>query len=170
MGNKLGAATSTFQKSQKFKRWRRFRFERVTAAPDSGLAKSIMGRGLAVADFDGDGKSDVIISGTDSAPTLLRNVSDTKNNWLDIKLIGDVAKKTPRDAIGSQVFVTVGKLRQRYDVTSGGSYASQSSQIIHVGLGDSAKIDNLEVVWSNGQKEKILVNKVNTQIVVKQSN
>lgn len=143
-------------------------FERVGAAPDSGLAKSICARGLAVADFDGDGRLDVIMSDMDSAPTLLRNVSETKNNWLELKLIGDNSKKTPSDAVGSTVFVTTGKLRQRYDVTSGGSYASQSSQIIHVGLGDNTKIDNLEIIWANGQTEKFSIDKINAQIIIKQ--
>ena len=145
------------------------RFERVAAAPNSGLAKSVCARGLAVADFDGDGKPDVIVSNIDGAPSLLRNVTETKNNWLAIKLVGDPAKKTPKDAIGSIVYVTTGKLRQRFDVTSGGSYASQNDQTIHVGLGEIAKIDKLEVVWANGQTETFSAPEINSRIIIKQN-
>ena len=145
------------------------RFERVAAAPNSGLAEAVSARGLAIADFDGDGKPDVITSDMDGAPSLLRNVSETKNNWLAIKLVGNPAKKTPKDAVGSFVYITTGKLRQRFDLTSGGSYASQNEQIIHAGFGEAAKIDKLEVVWANGQTEDFPVEKINTQIVIKQS-
>ena len=145
------------------------RFERVAAAPNSGLALSINARGMAIADFDGDGKLDVITANAGAAPTLLRNVSEAKNNWLKIKLVGDVAKKTPKDAIGSTVFVTTGKLRQRFDLTSGAGYASQDEQTIHVGLGDATKIDKLEVLWANGQTETFPVNSINKLLIIKQN-
>jgi hypothetical protein len=145
------------------------RFERVAAALNSGLALSINARGMAVADFDGDGRLDLITANMDSTPTLLRNVSDAKNNWLSLKLVGDTAKKTPKDAAGSVVFVTTGKLRQRFDLTSGGGYASQNEQRVHIGLGDAIKIDNLEIIWANGQTEKLAVDKINTQITIMQN-
>jgi len=144
------------------------KFDRVAAAPNSALAEAGCARGLAIADFDGDGKLDILTSNMDSSPSLLRNVSPDKNNWLALKLVGDPSKKTPKDAIGSKVFVTTGKVRQRFDLTSGASYASQSEQIIHIGLGESTKIDNLEIVWANGQREKITVDKINALIVVRQ--
>ena len=145
------------------------RFERIAAAPNSGLALSINARGMAIADFDADGKLDCITANAGTTPTLLRNVSEAKNNWLKIKLVGDVSKKTPKDAIGSTVFVTTGKLRQRFDLTSGGNYASQDEQTIHVGLGESLKIGKLEVVWANGQTETFPVDGVNKLLIIKQN-
>ncbi len=145
------------------------RFERVAAAPNSGLALSINARGMAIADFDADGKLDCITANEGAMPTLLRNVSDAKNNWLKIKFVGDVSKKTPKDAIGSTVFVTTGKLRQRFDLTSGGNYASQDEQTIHVGLGETVKIDKLEVFWANGQTETFAVDGINKFLIIKQN-
>lgn len=147
---------------------KQIKFDRVGAAPNSGLAEAICARGLAVADFDGDGRVDVVVNNMDMGPTLLRNVSSDKNNWLSIKLAGDTAAKSTRDAIGTTVFVTTGTMRQRFDLTSGASYASQSEQVIHLGLGSAAKVDRLEVLWPNGQKEDFPVDKLNTRLTLKQ--
>jgi hypothetical protein len=143
-------------------------FERVAAAPNTGLANAYTARGLAICDLDGDGRPDVVINNIDSMPAVLRNVTETSNHWLTIKLIGDPAKKTPRDAIGSTVFATVGGVKQRFDVISGSSYASQSDICIHVGLGTAAKIDKLEVRWSNGETEPITVTAIDRVIRVEQ--
>jgi hypothetical protein len=107
-----------------------------------------------------------VINNLDSAPTLLRNVTTPKNHWLSLKLVGDTTKKTPRDAVGSTVFVTVGSLRQRFDVFSGASYASQSDQRLHIGLGAAEKIDKLEIRWAGGSVETINISGVDREIVI----
>ena len=144
------------------------KLERVAAAPGSGLSEAICARGLGLADFDGDGKLDVVINNMDMSPTLLRNVGADKNNWLSVKLVGDVAAKSPKDAMGATVYLTSGKLRQRMDLFSGASYASQSQQILHFGLGSAATIDRLEVNWPNGQKETFSVTAINNLVTLKQ--
>ncbi len=128
-------------------------FQRVGAAPGSGLAEAWPSRGLAVADFDGDGRLDLVLNNLDSYPTLLRNVSEMKNHWLRLRLVGNPAKKSPRDATGATVYVNTGKLRQRGDVLSGGSYSSQNDPCLYFGLGAATKVDKLEVRWPDGSAE-----------------
>ncbi len=132
-------------------------FERVAAAPGSGLANAYAARGLAVADLDGDGRLDAVFNNCDAAPTVLRNVSETRNRWLTIRLVGDTAKKSPRDATGALVYATTGGVRQRIDLISGAGYASQNDPSLHIGVGAAAKLDKLEVKWPNGTLETVSV-------------
>lgn len=143
-------------------------FERVGANPNSGLATAIKGRGLAVGDLDGDGRQDVVINNLDSPPTILRNVTDEKNHWLCLKLIGDVSKNTPKDAIGTKVFVTAGGIRQRFDVFSGASYASQSDQRVSIGLGTADKIDKLEIYWAGGATETVNISQIDKLLTIEE--
>ncbi len=145
------------------------RFERVPVAANSGLSMAVCARGLALADFDGDGKLDAITNNIEAAPAVLKNVSGSKNHWLSLKLIGDTVARTPKDATGSKVFVTTGKLRQRFELISGGSYASQNEQSVHIGLGEYIKIDRLEVIWPNGEAQVVPVEKIDLSLVVRQA-
>ena len=133
------------------------RFDRVPAAPGSGLAIAIPGRGLALGDLDGDGLLDAVINNIDSAPTVLRNMTRPAGHWIELRLVGDPSKKSPKDAIGAIAYVTTGKLRQRADVVSGASYASQNDLKLHFGLGSATKIDKLEVKWPSGALETVSI-------------
>jgi len=134
------------------------RFERVPAAPGSGLAIAIPARGVAVADLDGDGLLDAVINNIDSSPTVLRNVTRPAGHWIELRLVGDVRKRSPRDAIGAVAYLTTGSMRQRADVISGAGYGSQNDLRLHFGLGAATKIDKLEVKWPDGKLEAIKVN------------
>jgi hypothetical protein len=129
------------------------KFERVGAPPGNALANAWPGRGLAVGDLDGDGRLDLVINNLDAKPVVLRNVAATSGHWLGLRLVGDVAKKSPRDAIGSIAYLTTGALRQRQDVVSGAVYCSQNDMTLHFGLGAATKVDKLEIRWSDGSVE-----------------
>lgn len=138
------------------------KFELMPAVEGTGLAEVFPSRGMVVGDLFNDGKLDVVINVLDGHPVLLRNVSNDKNNWIEMKLVG--GPKSPRDAIGSTVYVTADGMRQRGDVVSGGSYASSNDPRLHFGLGKATKIDLVEVHWPDGAKEKFSIAKVD-QIV-----
>jgi hypothetical protein len=129
------------------------KFERVGAPPGNALANAWPARGLAVGDLDGDGRLDLVINNLDAKPVVLRNVAGTNGHWLGLRLIGDVAKKSPRDAIGSIAYLTTGSLRQRQDVVSGAVYCSQNDMTLHFGLGAATKVDKLEINWPDGSVE-----------------
>lgn len=144
------------------------KFERVGAPPGSALANAWAGRGLAVGDLDGDGRLDLVINNLDTKPVVLRNVAATNSHWLGLRLIGDVTKKSPRDAIGSVAYVTTGAVRQRQDVLSGAVFCSQNDMTLHFGLGAATKIDKLEIKWPDGSVESFDVPGVDKVITLTQ--
>lgn len=158
--------TSYAQQTLLFRNLKNGKFERVGAAPGSALASALSARGLAIADLDNDGRQDVVINNADSKPSVMKNVSSANGHWLTLRLAGDVAKKSPRDAIGAIVYVTTGKVRQRQDVISGGGFSSQNDMSVHFGLGTATNVDKLEVKWPDGTLELLTVPGVDRKLNV----
>ncbi len=129
------------------------KFEVIPAVEGTGLADVIPARGAAFGDLFNDGKIDVVINCMDHTPVLLRNVNDDHNHWVGLLLIG--GPKSPRDAIGTSVFLTAGGVRQRADVMSGGSYESSNDFRPHFGLGRNSRVDKVEIRWSDGEFETL---------------
>jgi enediyne biosynthesis protein E4 len=131
------------------------KFELVPPVEGTGLALVIPARGAAFGDLFNDGRIDVVINNMDMAPSLLRNVNPDKHHWVELSLVG--GPKSPRDAVGATVYVTAGGMRQRGDVLSGGSYISSNDPRVHFGLGDTDKVDAVEIHWPSGLKEKVIL-------------
>ena len=130
-------------------------------APDSaGLANllPIVGRGLAVGDFDNDGRVDALVVDSEGKPQLLHNETANAGHWLSIKLIG---KKCNRDAYGAIVTVTAGPLTQTRLCHTDGSFLSSSDPRVHVGLGKETTC-SIKVKWPDGmstQMDKVAADK-----------
>jgi hypothetical protein len=160
--------TSFAQQPLLFRNLKNGKFERVGAAPTSALASAWPSRGLAIGDLDGDGRPDLVLNNIDSKPTILRNVATTEGHWLDLRLVGDVSKKSTRDAIGSIAYLTTGKIRQRREVVSGAIYCSQNDMTLHFGLGAATKVDKLEIQWANGAIEAFDIPAIDKTVTIVQ--
>jgi len=115
-----------------------------------GLDSTRDGRGVAVSDFDNDGRLDLFVANANGLPFLYRNVLPAGPHWAAFALQGTTSN---RGAVGAQVRVTSGGRTQLRFVDGGNSFAGQSSARLHVGLGDAARLDRVEVRWPSGQKQ-----------------
>jgi enediyne biosynthesis protein E4 len=142
------------------------KFEEIPPVIGTGLAEVIPGRGAAFGDLFNDGKIDVVINCMDHVPALMRNVNPDHHHWVGLKLIG--GPKSPRDAVGTVVYLTAGGLRQRMDVLSGGSYESSNDQRPHFGIGDATSVDAVEVRWPSGFVEPVTLPSVDRFFVIEE--
>ena len=142
------------------------KFDLIPAVNGTGLAATYTARGAAFGDLFNDGKIDVVINQLDGVPVLLRNVTKTGNYWVGFQLIGGA--KSPRDATGATVYVTAGGIRQRGDVLSGGSYASNNDPRVHFGLGKSTHIDHVEIHWPDQVKESVVIPSVDRYFTIQE--
>ena len=146
--NQLKGLTGYRQRKILYRNKRDGKFEDVSAQAGSGIIAPNSSRGCAFGDFDNDGDVDIAINAINSFPELLRCDSNTKNNWITVKLIGT---KSNRSGIGARVICeTENHHPQIEEVRSGGSYYSQNDLRVHFGLGKAAKIKKLQVSWPSG--------------------
>jgi hypothetical protein len=129
-------------------------FADVSGSQGPGFAQPRSSRGAAVGDLFNTGASDIVINNLDGTPSVLQNRgAGPANHWITLKLVGDPAAKTPKDAIGTVVYCTANGVRQRAEVASGRSYLSQSDLRVHFGLGTATRIDKIEIRWAGGRRE-----------------
>ena len=117
--------------------------------------RPVVGRGVAIGDYNNDGAVDILVTCCGEAPALLRNDSqaDTRrNNWVKIRLVGT---ESNRDGIGAKVWVRTDKNTQFKEATCGGSYASGSDSTLHFGIGTQEMIQSIKVKWQSGRSQTV---------------
>jgi len=131
------------------------RFEEVTKSLGSAFTNPRVGRGAAYADFNNDGRLDLLLSTNGGPVYLFRNDAQgaaASNKSLRIKLIGT---KSNRDGLGATVRVASGGETQTQMLRSGSSYLSASELVLTFGLAQREKADSIEIRWPSGQMDRL---------------
>jgi enediyne biosynthesis protein E4 len=125
----------------------------------------VVGRGLAVSDFDNDGDLDIALCSWGDYPELLRNDGGNANHWLEVMLVGS---KSNRDGIGTALKLVSEGFTQYQQAKGGMSYMSASDHRIHFGLGQRKTIKSLEITWPSGTVDNLTNVPIDQIITVKE--
>ena len=116
-----------------------------------GLTERWKSRGLAIGDYDNDGRLDVLINNLDGGPVLLHNEMPRTGHWLLVRCIGT---QSNRSAVGARVMLRAGSLQLMREIKAGSSYLSSNDLRMHFGLGPHDIVDSLEIRWPSGRVER----------------
>lgn len=134
-------------------------FTKVTE--DWGLNDPTFSNGAAYADFDNDGDLDLIVNNINDDIGLYRNNANA--NATQIKLKGPA--KNPI-GIGADVYVKTAENTQFQELQLTRGYESSVTNVLHFGLGDQTKIEEIVVQWPDGKVSKILNPQANKLIEI----
>jgi hypothetical protein len=139
----------------------RGRFRDATGS--AGLSTAVaVHRGCGVADFNGDGRLDLVVLTLGAPAELWQNDSAPSNRWLVVRLVGT---KSNRDGIGARVIVG----NQVRTMTTAMGYASSSHAGLHFGFGNVAGPVKVEIQWPSGTRQLVEDVRTNQLIEIKET-
>jgi hypothetical protein len=122
----------------------------VDVAGAVGVTDTYDGRAVALADLSNRGALDVIVANQNQPAVLYRNRPDSANHWIAFSLVGTTSN---RSAIGAEVVVESGGVRQRRVIDGGMGFASQNDRRLHFGLGGTEWVDRVVIHWPSGTQQ-----------------
>jgi hypothetical protein len=120
----------------------------VDVAEAAGVTDRLDGRAVALADVFNRGTLDVVIANEKARALVYRNTAHP-GHWVEFKLIGT---RSNRSAIGADVTVEFGGVRQRQVVAGGMGFCSQNDRRLHFGLGN-ARLGRVTIRWPSGETQ-----------------
>ena len=104
-------------------------------------------RSAAAADFDGDGRVDILYIDSSGNPRLLHNELKAARHWIGVQLEG---LRSNKQGFGAKVEVRAGALYQKFEIQGHSGFLSQESPVVWIGLDTATKADTITVRWPSG--------------------
>ena len=130
------------------------RFEELPGTQAGELfEKHRLGRGLALLDWNRDGRLDFVATDLEEAVLLAENQTRTENRSLCLRLVGT---RSNRDGIGAKVRICITDDEQRFvQRTAGDGYECSNEQFLNIGVGNHPIVAFVEVNWPSGEKTRL---------------
>lgn len=109
--------------------------------------------GGGFSDYDSDGDLDLVVVNYNEPSAVYVGNGSFDAHWLTISLEGRTSNRLGTGAkVTIEAFINGETVTQTRQVnTNPSGYGSQSSPLVHFGLGDATSISSLTIVWPSGQ-------------------
>jgi len=151
------------QRDQLFRNNGNSSYTDISEIAGSYFTEPLVGRAAAMADYDNDGDTDIVIMNSNQRAVLLRNDGGNLKNWVGLKLVGT---RSNRDGIGAKVRLVAGGVTQIREVKSGSSYASGSDMRLLFGLGANQHVEKINIVWQSGVRQELEAVSINQYLTI----
>ena len=123
-------------------------------------------RGLAIIDFNNDGKLDCLVSNTAGRAHLYENVFADSGNWVGFEL--REPEKGKRISIGAEIRIRLPDTKSQFSRTiqTDGSYLSANDPRAHFGLGEADSLDWVQVTWPDQSMESFKIGDINRYHII----
>jgi len=129
------------------------KFADVSKQAGSDFQNPAFYHGGAFADFDGDGKIDVVVTAINGPARLYKNTTPDAGHWIAFKLVGT---RSNRDGLGAEIQVTLPDGRVLYNQASTSvGYASSSEALVRFGLGKNPIVKQVRIRWPSGAVQQL---------------
>jgi hypothetical protein len=127
--------------------------------------RPLRARGVAAADFDGDGDLDIVIAQNNGSAVLLRNDLRSGAPWLRLRL---VATRSAPGAGGARVEVFTPRRIFTQTVAPATSFMAQSESTLTFGLGEDARVRRIVIQWPSGVRQELKPEGLNRTLVIRE--
>jgi hypothetical protein len=134
-------------------------FREATATAGQSLMQQVNGRGLALLDWNLDGRLDLLTTPVESPAVLLQNETPNQGQWLTLILSGT---SSPRHPVGCIVELRTDQRTLLRQLKGGGSYASTHLPWLHFGLLADEQPLELTIHWPSGQRQTLDAGDINS--------
>lgn len=139
-------------------------FYEMGAQTGEALRDPIVGRGLAVADYDADGDMDAFVNVNGGDGVLLRHEGHSRH-WLTVAPATGSRAHWP----GAHIRVVAGDRVWKRQAAAGSSYLSQNALPETFGLGAVSVVDTVDVKWPDGRHTRLTALRADATVQVERT-
>ncbi|HLH54781.1 MAG TPA: CRTAC1 family protein [Verrucomicrobiae bacterium] len=121
----------------------------------AGVSLEEDSRNVVGDDLDGDGRVDLVVTTHELWPQVRQTLRVFKNqlrdpgNWIGFRFAEKPGRHSP---VGASVTIHFGGRTETRTLLNGDSHRSQSSNTVHIGIGEATRVDSAEIRFPDASK------------------